>query len=76
MQRLLSNLFNNLRSLNLFNSGVSNSLLAAVLLSSLLAAFGLLALAALTFAFSRFLAATHSANGYKRDKQYFFHNTK
>ena len=47
-------------------------------LGSLLAAFGLLAFfAALTlFALSRFLAATHSANGYKRDKQNFFHNTK
>ncbi len=53
------------------------SLLAATFLS-LLAAFGLLAFfAALTlFALSRFLAATHSANGYKRDKQNFFHNTK
>ena len=60
-----------------------SSLLAGVLLCflaaaffSLLATFGLLSLfAALTFALSGFLAAPHSANGYKCDKQNFFHNT-
>ena len=55
---------------------LSSSLLAATFFS-LLAAFGLLSLfAALTLAFSGFLAATHSANGYKRDKQNFLHLTK
>lgn len=55
---------------------LSSSLLAATFFS-LLAAFGLLSLfAALTLAFSGFLAATHSANGYKCDKQNFLHLTK
>lgn len=63
-------------SLNSLLAATFFSLLAATFLC-LLAAFGFLALfAALTFAFSGFLAATHSANGYKRDKQNFLHLTK